>query len=408
MKSWLIATALVCLSAGAAVSQQDKPAAVSDDLVKLGVLGDMSGILSDLSGVGSIEAVRMAVEDFGGKVLGKPIEVISADHQNKPDIAATIARRWYDVEKVDAILDVVGSGSSLAVVNVAKERKRLALISNGATAELNNGQCSAYSVQWRSDTYAMARSTVNGVIAQGGDTWFIVAADYALGHSFAKDISEVVEQSGGKVIGRVFHPTGTTDFSSFVLSAQSSGAKVIAFANAGGDMVNSMKSAAEFGLTVAGKQRVTGLLFFISDAHSIGLKTVQGLTLETDFYWDMDARTREFSERFFKRLNKMPTMTHAANYSAATNYLKAIEAAGTDKPEAVMAELKKMKIDDMFARNARVREDGLLIHDLYLVQVKSPEESKRPWDYYKMLATIPGDQAFRALSESKCPLVTKP
>ncbi|MBB6309520.1 ABC transporter substrate-binding protein [Xanthobacter tagetidis] len=398
--------ALLSVAAGTAWAQS-APAGVSDDVVKIGVLGDMSGLYSDVSGTGSIEAAKMAVEDFGGKVLGKPVEIIFADHQNKPDIASSIARRWYDNEKVDAIADVVGSASSLAVTFVANERKRVALISNGATAELNGAKCTPYSVQWRSDTYAMARSTAKGILSQGGKTWFIVAADYALGHSFAKDLTDVLNESGGKVVGKVFHPVGTQDFSSFVLAGQTSGADIVAFANAGGDMVNAVKSASDFGLTVSGKQRITGLLVFISDVHSIGLEKVQGLVLESDFYWDMDDRTRAFGERFFKRTGRMPTMTHAANYSVVLNYLKAIEKAGTDNAETVMATLKKMPIDDVFARNAYVREDGLLIHDLYLFQVKSPKESKRPWDYYKQLATIRGEDAFRPLSQSACPLVKK-
>jgi branched-chain amino acid transport system substrate-binding protein len=406
LRSHVAALALLALGAVPALAQ-GKPASISDDVVKIGVLGDMSGIYADNSGQGAVEAVKMAIEDFGGTVLGKHIELISADHQNKPDIAASLARRWYDVDKVDAIADVVGSASSLAVVSIANDRKRVALISNGATAELNNARCSAYAVQWRSDTYAMARSTARGILGQGGDSWFIIAADYALGHSLAKDITDVVTQSGGKVLGKVAHPLATTDFSSFILGAQTSGAKVIAFANAGSDMINSIKSASEFGLTVSGKQRITGMLVFITDVHAVGLETVQGLVLESDFYWDMDERTRAFGERYFKRIGKMPTMTHAANYSATLNYLKAVQSAGTDNGDAVMAELKSMKIDDVFARNARVREDGLLIHDLYLFQVKSPAESKKPWDYYKLLATIPGDEAFRPLSESTCPLVKK-
>ncbi|MBM0206246.1 ABC transporter substrate-binding protein [Micromonospora sp. STR1s_5] len=407
VRSLLAATALIAISAGGALAQS-KPARASDDVVKIGVLGDMSGIYADNSGQGAVESVKMAIEDFGGTVLGKPIEMISADHQNKPDVAASIARRWYDVEKVDAIADVVGSASALAVVSIADERKRVALISNGATAELNNARCSAYVVQWRSDTYAMARSTAKGILGQGGDSWFIVAADYALGHSLARDITDVVAKSGGKVLGKIAHPLATTDFSSFILAAQTSGAKIIAFANAGSDMINSIKSSAEFGLTVSGKQRITGMLVFITDVHAVGLETVQGLVLESDFYWDMDDRTRSFSERYIKRIGKMPTMTHAANYSAALNYLKAVQAAGTDDADAVVAELKTMKIDDLFARNAHVRPDGLLVHDLYLFQVKSPKESRKPWDYYKLLATIPGDEAFRPLSESVCPLVRKP
>ncbi|WP_246736180.1 ABC transporter substrate-binding protein [Enterovirga aerilata] len=404
LRSMLAATALAALSSSGVLAQS-APAGISDDLVKIGVLGDMSGIYADVSGRGAVEAVRMAVEDFGGNVLGKPIEIVSADHQNKPDIAATIARRWYDVEKVDTITDIVGSASSLAVIAIGQERKRIVLATNGATAEINGARCSPYVLQYRSDTYAMAKATAEGILAQGGDTWFIIGADYTFGRTLAKDISDVVGKAGGKVLGSVFHPLGTTDYSSYILQAQASGAKIIAFANAGGDMINSLKSSAEFGLTVSGKQRVTGLLVFITDMHAVGLPTVQGLILESDFYWDLDDRTRAFGERFFKRVGKMPTMVHAANYSAVSNYLKAIEVAGTDDADAVMAQLRKTKFEDMYARNGYLREDGLLIHDLFLFQVKSPAESTKPWDYYKLLNVIPGDKAFRPLAESACPLV---
>ena len=406
LRSHLAAWAMLALGAGTALAQQNS-AGISDGVVRIGVLGDMSGIYADVSGAGAVEAVRMAVEDFGGTVRGKPIEIVSADHQNKPDIAATIARRWYDVEKVDTVTDIVGSASSLAVIAIGHERKRVVLATNGATAEINGSRCSPYVVQYRSDTYAMAKATAEGILAQGGDTWFIIGADYTFGRTLAKDISDVVGKAGGKVVGSIFHPLGTTDYSSYILQAQASGAKIIAFANAGGDMINSIKSAAEFGLTVSGKQRVTGLLVFITDMHAVGLQTVQGLILESDYYWDLDDKTRAFGERFFKTIGKMPTMVHAANYSAVTNYLKAIDATGTDDADTVMNHLRKTKFEDMYARNGYLREDGLLIHDLYLFQVKSPAESRKPWDYYKLLNVIPGDKAFRPLSESVCPLVKK-
>ena len=404
----MLAKALVLtglLSFAGAVTCQAEPAVISDDVVKIGVLGDMSGVYSAMSGNGVVEAAKMAVEDFGGSVLGKRIEIVSADHQNKPDVAAAIARRWFDVDQVDMITDVVGSASSLAVSAVANERKKVALISSGATGALNGAQCNPYTVQWRSDTYAMARGTAKGILGQGGDTWFIIGADYALGHSITKDLVDLVTLSGGKVVGRVFHPLGAHDFSSQIIAAQASGAKVIAFANAGADFVSSMKAASEFGLTLSGKQRLTGVLVFITDVHAIGLETVKGLVLESDFYWDLDERTRSFGERFFKRMGKMPAMTQAGAYSAVTSYLKAVQAAGGDGADEVMAALKKMPIDDMFARNAFVRADGLLIHDLYLFQVKTPQDSKKPWDYYTLLSVIPGAEAFRPLSESACPMV---
>lgn len=406
IRQFLAAGAVACMTIAQASAQT---AGISDDVVRIGVLGDMSGMLSDFSGEGSVEAVRMAVEDFGGAVLGKPIEIVSADHQNKPDIAAATARRWYDAEGVDTIIDVVGSANSLAVAAIATERKRVALLTIGATAELNNAHCSPYIAQWRSDTVAITRSTVKSIIEQGGDSWYIIAADYALGHSFANALTKYIEEGGASVLGRVAHPQGTVDYSSFILGAQASNAKIIAFANAGADMINSFKSAAEFGLTVSGMQRVTSLLVFITDIHAVGLDAAQGLVFETDFYWDMDDRTREFARRFQSRMGgRMPAMSQAANYSAVTAYLKAIEAVGTDSADAVMKHLKSTPIDDLYARNAHLREDGLLIKDLYLVGIKTPAESKEPWDYYNLLATIPGEEAFSPLSESACPLVNKP
>ena len=377
----------------------------AEDSVKIGVLGDMSGIYRDVSGPGAIEAVKMAVEDFGGTVLGRSILVLSADHQNKPDTAVAIARRWFDVDKVDVITDLVGSASALAVSALGNERKKVILVTNGATAELNQKQCGPFSIQYRSDTYAEAKSTANGLLAQGGTSWFFIAADYALGHSLVQDTSAVVKAAGGTVVGEIDHPLAAPDFSSYIISAMNSGAKVVAFANAGGDMINSLKAAAEFGLTVSGTQRATGLLVFESDIHAVGLKTVQGLALESDFYWDMDERTRDWSERFFKRVGMMPNMTHAANYSAVLNYLKAAEATKSLDAATIIEQMRKTPIDDVYARNAYIRDDNLLIHDLYIFQVKSPAESKREWDDYKLLSTISGKDAFRPLAESKCPMV---
>ena len=374
---------------------------------KIGVLGDMSSLYEAVSGRGAIDATRMAIEDFGGKVLGRPIEIVSADHQNKPDLAVSIARQWYDNDHVEVITDVVGSASTLAVSDIARARQRVFLATNGATSDLNMKACSPYTIQYRSDTYAMAKATTRGLLDQGGKTWFTIAADYALGFSLESDIKSLVTAEGGQVIGGLRHPINNPDFSSYMLAAQASGANVIALANAGGDMINSLKSASEFGLLGSATQKVTGLLVFISDVQAVGLPTLHGLVLETDFYWDMDARTREFGERFYKRTGKMPVMSHAANYSAVTQYLKTVQQLGTADATRVMATMHATKFDDMFARNAYIRPDGLLIHDLYLVQVKTPAESKRPWDNYRILATIPGDQAFRPLSESTCPLLKK-
>ncbi|TDR93325.1 ABC transporter substrate-binding protein [Enterovirga rhinocerotis] len=385
-------------------AQQPK---LSDDMVKIGVLSEMSGVYADISGVGMVEAVKMAAEDFGGSVLGRPIEIVSADHQSKPDIASSIARRWWDVEKVDVITDIVGSANTLAVMAIGAERQRIVLATNAASAEVANSRCTPYVVQYRSDTYAIASSTARGILAQGGDSWFIIGADYTFGRTLAKDISDIVTSSGGKVVGSTFHPLGTTDYSSYILAAQNSGAKVIAFANAGTDFINSMKAAQEFGLGVSGKQRITGLLVFVSDVNAVGLENMKGLVLAADFYWDMDEKSRSFSERYFKRLGKMPTLTHAGTYSAVTNYLKAVQATGTDDADAVMKHLRASTFDDLFARNGRLRPDGLMVHDIFLFQVKSPEESKRPWDFYKHIGTVPADEAYRPLSASTCKLVPR-
>nr|WP_245512797.1 ABC transporter substrate-binding protein [Enterovirga rhinocerotis] len=376
-------------------------------MVKIGVLSEMSGVYADISGVGMVEAVKMAAEDFGGSVLGRPIEIVSADHQSKPDIASSIARRWWDVEKVDVITDIVGSANTLAVMAIGAERQRIVLATNAASAEVANSRCTPYVVQYRSDTYAIASSTARGILAQGGDSWFIIGADYTFGRTLAKDISDIVTSSGGKVVGSTFHPLGTTDYSSYILAAQNSGAKVIAFANAGTDFINSMKAAQEFGLGVSGKQRITGLLVFVSDVNAVGLENMKGLVLAADFYWDMDEKSRSFSERYFKRLGKMPTLTHAGTYSAVTNYLKAVQATGTDDADAVMKHLRASTFDDLFARNGRLRPDGLMVHDIFLFQVKSPEESKRPWDFYKHIGTVPADEAYRPLSASTCKLVPR-
>jgi branched-chain amino acid transport system substrate-binding protein len=391
----LAAISIVVACADPAAPQDAKP---ENDSVKIGMIGDMSGLYRDFSGPGSLEAVRMAVEDFGGKVLGKPILIVSADHQNKPDIAVSIVRRWFDVDKVDVITDIAGSAISLAVSALGTERKKVILLTNGATTELNQKQCAPYSIQYRSDTYAVAKSTAKGLLDQGGTSWFFIAVDYALGHSLVQDTSSIVRAAGGTIAGEVKHPLNTGDFSSYILTATNSGAKVVAIANTGGDMINSLKAAAEFGLTVSSKQRLTGLLVFESGVHAVGLKTVQGLVLESDFYWDMDQRTREWSERFFKRVGMMPDMTHAANYSAVINYLKAVEATKSLDAATVVAQMKKVAIDDVYARNA-------FIHDLYLFKVKSPAESKRDWDDYKLLATLAGKDAFRPLADSQCPMV---
>ena len=378
-------------------------AQVSDNVVKIGVLNDQSGTYSDLSGMGSVEAVRMAVEDFGGKVLGKPIEVVFADHQNKPDIGANIANKWIDVEKVDMIIDLPTTSVCLAVQEICKNKNRIDIISTGASVILTNENCSPTGFHWAYDNYALAKGTGTAMVKDGGETWFFLTADYAFGHDLEKSTSEAVIKAGGKVLGSVRHPFPNNDFASFLLQALSSQAKVIGLANAGGDTINAIKQASEFGLTQKGL-RLAGLLVFISDVHSLGLKTAQGLVVTTGFYWDLNDETRAWSKRWSQRMNgRMPTMSQAGCYSGAMHYLKAIQAAGTDEAKAVSQKMRELPVNDFFAKNGKVREDNRMVHDMYLVQVKTPEESKYPWDYYKVLRTIPGDEAYKPLSETLCP-----
>ena len=401
--SAMVSIAILSMGAGAAFAQSK----VSDDVVKIGVLTDLSGLYADISGKGSIEAVKMAVEDFGGKVLGKPIEIISADHQNKADIASSKAREWFDTEKVDMIQDLVTSSTAIAVVKVAAEKKRIAISNGAASSRLSNEDCTPYSIHYTYDTVALANGTGKAVVKQGGDTWFFLTADYAFGKSLEKDVTEVVKANVGKVLGSVAHPLNSSDFSSFLLQAQSSGAKIIGLANAGGDTINSIKAANEFGVLKSGKQKLAGLLVFISDVHALGLAATQNLYATEGFYWDLNDETRKWSDRFFKRTGKMPTMVQAGDYSSTMHYLKAVQAAGTDNADEVMKKMKSTPVNDFFAKNGVIREDGRMVHDMYLVQVKTPAESKKPWDYYHVRATIPGNEAFRPLANSTCPFIKK-
>jgi branched-chain amino acid transport system substrate-binding protein len=366
---------------------------ISDDVVKIGVLTDLSGPAASATGPGSVAAAQMAIDDFGGKVLGKPITLISADTLNKPDNAASIAREWYDVDQVDLILDVPVSAVGLAVQNVATDRKKLLIVHSTGTADFHGKFCSPYAIQWVFDTHALAVGTAQAVVKRGGDTWFFLTADYAFGHALERDASQVITENGGKVLGSVAHPFATPDLSSFVLQAQASKAKIIGIASGPPDNVNAVKLGGEFGI-FAGGQQMAGLLMLITDVHALGLKAAQGLLLTTSFYWDTDDKTREWSKRFFAKVNHMPTMWQAGVYSSVIHYLKAIQAAGTDDPLKVAAKMREMPVEDFFAHNGRLREDGLMVHDLMLVQVKKPEESKYPWDYYQILTRIPGDQAF--------------
>jgi branched-chain amino acid transport system substrate-binding protein len=380
-------------------------AQISDNVVKIGVLTDETGVFSSLSGEGSVEAARMAVEDAGGRAAGRPVIVIDADHQNKTDIGLEIARRWIDAEQVDAIVDVPNSAIVLAVQQLTKERNRVLLVSGGGTADLTGKACSPTGVHWTWDTYAFAAGSAKSIVQQGGDTWFFITADFAFGQAMQRDATRFIEAAGGKVLGAVRHPLGTPDFSSFLLQAQSSGAKIVALANGGSDMTNSIKQAAEFGLTKGG-QKLAALAGYITDVHAVGLEGAQGLLLTTSFYWDRTAESRAWSERFFKRRGAMPTQAQAGVYSAVAHYLKAIDASGTDEAKAVVAKMRALPIHDFFADHGLIRADGRMVHDMYLAEIKKPSESKYPWDYYKLLKTIPGDMAFRPLSEGGCPLVT--
>ncbi len=401
MKRLLGLTAVACiLSCGTAWAQ------VSDGVVKLGVLNDMASLYADVSGKGGVVAAQMAAEDFGGKVLGAPIEIIGGDHQNKPDIGAGLARQWIDTDHVDAIVDVPTSSVALAIQEVTREKKRIFLMSGPASSDLTGKACSPYGIHWTYDTYALAHGTGGALVKQGGDSWFFITADYAFGHALERDTGDAVKAAGGKVLGAVNAPLNTQDFSSYLLQAQASKAKVIGLANAGGDTINSIKQASEFGI-VAGGQKLAGLLVFLSDIHSIGLKTAQGLTITSAWYWDKDDASRTFAKRFMARnpTGLPPTYIQAGIYTEVAFYLKAIKAAGTDDADKVVAQMRKMKINDFMTKDGWVREDGRVMRDMYLEEVKSPAESKYPFDYVKILATIPADQAFRPLKDGNCPLV---
>src|SRR5579863_4753192 len=381
-----LAALLVCAS-GAATAQ------VSDDVVKIGVLTDMSGPASTPTGPGSVAAAEMAVADFGGKVLGKPIQVISADHQLKPDVAAGIAREWYDRDQVDLIVDVPVSAVGLAVQGLANEKKKLFITHSTGATDFHGKFCSPYTMQWVFDTHALAVGTAQEVTKRGGNSWFFLPADYAFGYSLEKDASDVVKANGGTVVGAVRHPFRTPDLSSFILQAQASRAKIIGLASGPPDNVNAIKLGGEFGIFKGGQQ-MAGLLVLITDVNALGLKAAQGLLLTTSFYWDMDDQTRAWSKRFFAKINRMPTMWQAGVYSSVMAYLNAIKAAGTDDPLKVTAKMRETPVNDFFARNGHLRADNLMVHDLFLAQVKTPAESKYPWDYYKILTQIPGEQAF--------------
>ena len=396
---FLLATAAATILATSAYAQGTD--------IKIGVLNDRSGTYADLSGEGSAVAARMAAEDFGAAAKGLNVEVVAADHQNKPDIASNVARQWIDEDGVDVIADVPTSSAALAVAEIVREKDKIFLISGAAASDLTGEKCSPNTVHWTYDTWSLAHGTGAAMVGQGGDTWFFLTADYAFGHALERDTAAVVEESGGKVLGAVRHPFPGQDFSSFLLQAQGSGAKVIGLANAGADTTNAIKQAHEFGIT-AGGQNLAGLLIFITDVHALGLETAAGLVLTEAFYWDLNDQTREWSKRFAEKHNgAMPTMVQAGVYASVLHYLKAVEAAGTKESKAVIAKMKEMPSEDPLFGKGQVRQDGRHVHDMYLFQVKNAADSKGAWDYYNVLATIPTDKAFRPLADGKCPLVTQ-
>ncbi|MGY2052082.1 ABC transporter substrate-binding protein [Methylobacterium sp. JK268] len=398
-RSTALALALAVAAPGAFAQQKG----ASDGVVKIGILNDQSGVYADFGGRGSVEAAKMAVEDFGGKVLGVPVEIVDADHQNKPDVASNIARQWYDTDKVDAIMELTTSSVALAVQGLSREKKKITIVDGAATTDLTGKQCTPYGFHWAYDTHALAVGTGGSLVEAGGDTWFFLTADYAFGTALQADTTKYVEAKGGKVLGAVRHPLSAQDFSSFLIQAQASGAKIVGLANAGLDTSNSIKQAAEFGI-VSGGQRLAALLFTLAEVHGLGLKVAQGIVLTEGYYWDLDDQARGFAKRYMARFGRMPSMIQAGTYSSVLHYLKAVKAAGTDETEAVARTMRELPVDDFFGRGGKVQANGRMVHDMYLFQVKTPAESKGPWDYYKHLATIPGDKAFLSAKDSGCPL----
>ena len=397
----------IVLAAVLAFAAPPAQAQISDGVVKIGVLNDQSSLYADLTGQGSVTAARMAVEDFGAPAKGMKVEVIFADHQNKADVGANIARQWYDADKVDVIVDTPNSAVALAVNQITREKGKAFLVSGAATSDLTGKACSPNTIHWTYDTWALANGTGSAIVKTGGDSWFFITADYAFGHALERDTEAVVLKNGGKGLGKVRHPLNTADFSSFLLQAQASKAKIVGLANAGGDTTNAIKQAAEFGM-VKGGQNLAGLLVFLTDVHGLGLQTAQGLIFTESFYWDQNERTRAWSKKFAERNRGIhPTMIHAGVYSAVTHYLKAVDALKSDDGTKAIAKMKETPTDDPLFGKGTIRADGRKIHPMYLVEVKKPAESKYPWDYYKIRTTIPADQAFRPMDQGDCPLVKK-
>ncbi|GJD36033.1 ABC transporter substrate-binding protein [Methylobacterium aerolatum] len=404
--AFAVALAGTALGSGVTASQAQDSAqgAYSGGVVRIGILNDQSGLYAQFGGAGSVEAARMAVEDIGGKVGGVPVEILSADHQNKPDIASAIARQWYDRDGVDAIMELTTSSVALAVQGLSKEKKKITITTGAASSDLTGKACTPYGYHWAYDTHALAVGTGGALTRSGGKTWFFLTADYAFGTALENDTGAVVKANGGTVVGSVRHPLSNQDFSSFLLQAQGSKAQVIGLANAGLDTSNSIKQAAEYGITDGG-QKLAALLFTLSEVHGLGIKAAQGLTLTEGWYWDLNDETRAFGQRFMKRTGRMPNMIQTGTYSAVLSYLKAVKAAGTDETDAVNAKLKELPVDDVFTHNGRVQKTGLMVHDMYLFEIKKPADSKGEWDLYKLVSTIPGQEAYASEAESGCPLV---
>lgn len=394
-----LAAAAACGFAGAAQAQ------ISGDVIRIGIITDMSSVYADIDGAGGVESIKMAIADMKGTVAGKKVELVFADHQNKADVAASKAREWFDTQGLDMLIGGTNSSTNLAMAKVAAEKKRPFISIGAATARLTNEDCTPYTVHYAYDTVALANGTGNAVVKAGGKSWFFLTADYAFGHSLQADTTAVVQKAGGKVVGSVRAPLAASDFSSFLLQAQSSGAQILGLANAGGDTINSIKAANEFGITKT--MKLAGLLMFINDVHSLGLKATEGMYLTDGWYWNQNAESRAWAKRFFEKMKRMPSMLQAADYSATTHYLKAVEATKTDDPDKVIAQMKATKVNDFFAKNGQIGPDGRMRYDMYLMQVKAQKDSTEPWDYYKVVQTIPANDAYTKLEDSKCPLVKK-
>jgi branched-chain amino acid transport system substrate-binding protein len=374
--------------------------------LKIGVLADFASVYADIGGQGNVEAAKIAIEEFGGKMFDKPIELVTADALNKADVAATISRKWYEAENVDMIIDMPTSATALAGMEMSKQFEKIMIVTDAASSDITGKSCSPYTAHWTYDTYGNAHTVGSAIVKQGGDSWYFITADYLFGHSIERDTGDVVRAAGGKVVGSAKHPLNTADFSSFLLQAQSSKAKIIGMANGGGDTINTIKQASEFGI-VAGGQKLAGIVMFISDIHSLGLKMAQGLIITEAYYWDLNDRTRAFGKKFFDKMKRMPTMNQAATYSATLHYLKSVQAAGTRATKPVLAKMRELPVRDAFTDNGVLREDGRMVHSMFLLEVKKPEESKAPWDYYKVLAEVPGDQVFRPMKDGGCQYVKK-